>query len=149
MSKKKTLVMLASSLILSAPAAIARDAKEPLPPGSEVSGDNAKAILAGNLLADGIRRYGANEYADALKRFNTVIDLDAKRLGAYYYRGLTQKKLGKTAAAKKDFKAATALTPTTAEEYDLRGKAFEEMGLKTEARADFKRAKAMTKNKAG
>jgi len=146
MFNKTNLVALMSALVISAPVAIAKDVKEPPAPGSGVAGDNAKAILAGNLYADGKRKYDAKDFAGALERFNTVVQLDAKSLGGFYYRGLTQKKLGKADAAKKDFKKATGMTATTAEEFDIRGKAYEECGQKAQAQADFAKAKSMSKS---
>lgn len=141
MSIKSNLVILISSLILSCPAAFAKEVKEPPAPGSEVIDTGAKLTLAKDLLADGIKQYNAKEFAAALKRLDTVVGLEPKNLSAIYYRGLTNKSLGKNDAAKKDFKAATTLDASTAEDLNLRGKAFQECGQKAKADADFAKAK--------
>ncbi len=142
MSIKSNLVILLSSLILSSPA-FAKDVKEPPAPGSEASDTGAKLTLAKDLLADGIKQYNAKEYTVALKRLDTVIGMEQKNLAAFYYRGLTNKGLGKNDAAKKDFKTATTLDAPTAEDLKLRGKAFQECGQKAKADADFAKAKTL------
>lgn len=148
MSIKTSVVALVGALVLSTPSVFAKDVKEPAAPGSGVAGVNAKANLAGDLYADGKRRLDNKDWEGALKRFNTVVQLDPKSLGGFYYRGVVLKQLGKAEAAKKDFKAAAALTASTAEDYDLRGKANTECGQQTAAAADFAKAKALLK-KAG
>ena len=131
--------------MLSSPSAFAKDIKEPPPPGGQDTDINAKAVLAKNLLTDGIKRYGSNDFTTALKRLNTVVDLDPKNICGFYYRGMTNKKLGKAEAAKKDFKSATALNASSAEEFESRGKAFLESGQKAQGDADLAKAKSLKK----
>jgi tetratricopeptide (TPR) repeat protein len=139
------LVIAISALLLSCPTAFAKDVNEPPAPGSMVADGNAKASLASDLLTDAIKRYGTNGFAEALKHLNTVVQLEPKNITALYYRGLTNRKLGKSDAAKKDFKAATAIKASTAEQYDVRGKAFQECGQTSLADADFAKAKSLKK----
>lgn len=148
MTIKNTLVALVSAVVLSAPVAIAKDQTEPPAPGSGVAGANAKANLAGDLYADGKRRYESKDFKVAMERFNTVVQLDAKCIGGFYYRGLTSRQLGKSEAAKIDFKKAASMTATSAEDYELRGKAKQECGQTGAAEADFSKARELSK-KAG
>lgn len=143
MSIKSNLVILISSLILSCPTAFAKDVQEPPAPGSNVIDTGAKLTLAKDLLADGIKKYNAKDYSVALKRLDTVVGLEPKNISALYYRGMTNKSLGKNDAAKKDFKTATTLGASTAEDLKLRGKAFQECGEKAKADADFAKAKTL------
>ena len=145
MSIKTNLVALMSVLVLSSPCALAKEIAEPPAPGSGGGDENAKAVLAKNLYSDGVRRYNNKEYDVALKRLNTACELDSKCIGAFYYRGMTYKKLGKADAARKDFKTATGLTAYTIEDFELRGKSFDECGNKTAANSDYAKAKALAK----
>lgn len=145
MTIKNTFVAVISALVLTAPVALAKDSAEPPAPGSGAAGTNAKANLAGDLYADGKRRYESKDFKVALERFNTVVQLDSKCIGGFYYRGLVNRQLGKSEAAKVDFKKAAAMTATTAEEYDLRGKSKQECGQTGAAEADFSKARELAK----
>ena len=145
MSIKSNLVVVLSSLVLSCPGAFAKDVKEPPAPGVTGSDATAKVTMSSDLLAAGIKSFENNKNEAALKQFNTVIQLDAKNLCAFYYRGLTNKKLNKQEAAKNDFKAAAALTAVTADEYEARGKSFQHCGEKEKADADLAKARTLKK----
>jgi tetratricopeptide (TPR) repeat protein len=148
MTIKNTFLALISALVLTAPTALAKEQGEPPAPGSGGAGANAKANLASDLYADGKRRYESKDFKVALERFNTVVELDPKCIGGFYYRGLTNRQLGKKEAAKVDFKKAAAMTASSAEEYDLRGKSKQECGQTGAAEADFSKARELSK-KAG
>ena len=148
MLTKNTFLALISALVLTAPTALAKETVEPPAPGSGVAGANAKANLASDLYADGKRRYESKDYKVALERFNTVVELDPKGIGGFYYRGLTNRQLGKREAAKLDFKKAASMTANSAEDYDLRGKSKQECGQTGAAEADFSKARELSK-KAG
>lgn len=143
MSIRSYLVVLMMSLMLSVSSALAKDVKEPLGPGTGGTEGIVKLNLASDLLADGIKQYNAKDFAVALKRLDTAVGLEPANLAAIYYRGLTNKKLGKAEAAKKDFTTATGLEAKTKEDLNLRGKAFQECGQKTKAEADFAKAKTL------
>jgi tetratricopeptide (TPR) repeat protein len=145
MSIKSNLVIALTSLVLASPGAFAKDVKEPPAPGSTGGDVTAKVTMSSDLLAAGIKSFEKNKNDEALKQFNSVLGLDEKNLCALYYRGLTNKKLGKQEAAKKDFKAATALPAVTADEYEARGKSFQHCGDKTKADADLDKARSLKK----
>jgi Tfp pilus assembly protein PilF len=68
----------------------------------------------------GILFLNKDSAADAVKSFDKAIQLDANKAEGYYYRGLAQLQLKKTAEAKADFEKVISLAPDSSEAKDAR-----------------------------
>lgn len=78
--------------------------------------DTSVAPLLMNMYVEmGGRLYNDKKAAEAVAYFAKAIDLDGKRADAFYYRGLANLQLSKTAEAKADFQKVIELAPESPE----------------------------------
>ncbi|MEH2234849.1 tetratricopeptide repeat protein [Nostoc sp.] len=92
------------------------------------------------LYQEGVNKYEAGNYEEAVKDFNQAIELDPKNALAYNRRGNAYYRLGDYEQAQADSSQAIALNPQDANAYFDRGFALSELGKYKEAIADYTEA---------
>ena len=87
-----------------------------------------------------------NEYEQAIKDFNKVIELNPNYAEAYYGRGYAYAELNEYERAIKDYDKAIALNPDDAKAYNNRGYAYANLNEHERAIEDFSEAIALNPN---
>ena len=82
--------------------------------------------------------YILNNYGQAIRDFDTCIQLDPKEIKAYYYRGICYLKLKNYRQAIQDYTKAIELNPTVALYYTSRSVAYDGIGDRRQAIKDIK-----------
>jgi formylglycine-generating enzyme required for sulfatase activity len=109
-------------------------------------GYNRYLSLGDNWFAQGMSKYEAGEYKDAIADFTEAIQLDDLHVGAYLQRGQAYTSLGKYQHAIDDYSKAIELKSDSAKAYNYRGNAYRELGEPKRAIADYDRALSIDPN---
>ncbi|MGM0650805.1 MAG: tetratricopeptide repeat protein [Bacteroidota bacterium] len=88
----------------------------------------------------GLYYYEKGDYENAIKHYNTAIDLNSNNYEYYANRGGTYTKMQEYEKALKDFNKAISLNPGNHTAYNNRGAIFLKAGKPEKALSDFKKA---------
>ncbi|HVU96020.1 MAG TPA: tetratricopeptide repeat protein [Puia sp.] len=99
----------------------------------------ASAQTAEEYVQQGLAKYNAGQYADAIALFNKAVALKRDDQAAIFNRGLAKYKIGDS-TAEADFSRAIVLNPALAQAYVVRGQIFQDKKDYRGAFQDFDKA---------
>ena len=93
-----------------------------------------------DLFDEGLNRFNADKYGDAIRIFTKVLQIDPEHSDALYYRAIAWTNKGNFEQAIADFTQAVKNDPYDTDAWIGRGEAWQGKGDVKRARADFKKA---------
>jgi tetratricopeptide (TPR) repeat protein len=93
-----------------------------------------------DLFDEGLNRFNADKYGDAIRIFTKVLQIDPEHSDALYYRAIAWTNKGNFEQAIADFTEAVKNDPYDTDAWFGRGEAWQGKGDVKRALADFKKA---------